>query len=345
MRYNYIDIGKGIGIMLVIIAHRCGFPGDTDIYFTTFSVQLFFILAGYVYKNKYELKEYVAARWKRVIIPYFKYNFILLLLFYILGWKREIEECILAVVGILYSTYCLYFPLSSEDNIYFFSLSNGPTWFFTAFFCSTILFFIIMQRSKKEKVLFILITVLITKLLGELPVFLPWKLDKALVGASLMLLGYEMKEQRVFDKAWFWMKGLLFLGIGIGYYFLVRINPNINIATSHYGDAQRSNVFLCIVIGCMGTYMCVEINKMIRTTWLDKLLEHAGRHTMLLLGFHLILFQLYDVYIGKYFSIGKGTYLRAYMEVFAICVVIVVMDWLMASAKKKYVGMVSRHGE
>lgn len=345
MRYNYIDIAKGIGILLVIMAHRCGFPRGTGIYFTACSVQMFFILAGYVYKNKYKFKEYVAARWKRVMIPYFKYNFILLFLFFILGWKREVKECILAVAGILYSTYCLYFPISSENNIYFFLLSNGPTWFFTAFFCSNILFFIILSRSKKEKALFLLITVLLTKLLGELPVFLPWNLDKTLVGAALMLLGYEMKEQRVFDKTWSWMKLLLFLGIGVCYCFLVRINPNINIATSHYGDAQSSNVFLCIIIGCMGTYICVEISKIMKDMWIGKLLELVGRHTLLLLGFHLFLFELYDRYIGKYILIGEGTYLRACMEVLTICTVIVMIDCFMVFMKKKYAGMVSRHAK
>ena len=52
MRLKYIDISKGIGILLIIFAHRCGFPGDLGKYLTAFSVQLFFVLGGVCIKKK-----------------------------------------------------------------------------------------------------------------------------------------------------------------------------------------------------------------------------------------------------------------------------------------------------
>lgn len=345
MRSKYIDIAKGIGIILIIIAHRCGFPIDIDVYLFAFTVQLFFVLAGYVYKDKYTFKEYVQARWKRIIIPYFQYNTILLCLFYLLGWKTEIEQGIWAVIGILYSTYCLYSPISTEDNIFFFSLYNGPTWFFTALFCSGIVFWWIAQKSNKEKLIFIGITILLTKPLGELPFFLPWSLDKVLLGASLMLIGYEVRNCKVFDMEWTWKKMIWVPGVGFVYFLLVSINPNINIATSCYGDSKKGAVLLCMVIGCLGTYLCVEVSKVIQNTLVGKVLEVVGNHTMLLLGFHLFLFAICEKYIEKYIPSLKGTYLRGYIEVILICVVIVGIDIAISVVKNKIGDRVKKHGK
>lgn len=54
-RVEYIDILKGIGIILMIMGH-IGFSGIFDFYIHAFNMPLFFFVSGYLYKTKTEKK-------------------------------------------------------------------------------------------------------------------------------------------------------------------------------------------------------------------------------------------------------------------------------------------------
>ena len=46
-RYPYIDVARGIGMVLVVAGHAMGI----SMYLTCFFMQLFFVLSGYVYRQ------------------------------------------------------------------------------------------------------------------------------------------------------------------------------------------------------------------------------------------------------------------------------------------------------
>ena len=50
-RMDYIDIAKGIGIILVILGHR-NISTDIKQFIYTFYMPLFFMLSGYLFKFK-----------------------------------------------------------------------------------------------------------------------------------------------------------------------------------------------------------------------------------------------------------------------------------------------------
>ena len=55
---NWIDLAKGIGIILVLIGHSKFLPITLKNYIYSFHMPLFFILSGYVFSNKYNFKDF-----------------------------------------------------------------------------------------------------------------------------------------------------------------------------------------------------------------------------------------------------------------------------------------------
>lgn len=329
MRLKYIDISKGIGILLIIFAHRCGFPGDLGKYLTAFSVQLFFVLGGGMHKEKESFSQYACSRFKKIIIPYFAYNLLCIFIYLSFGWITG-WRALYAALGMLYSTYCLYLPITAENNIFFYQVSNGPTWFMTAFFISNLLFWLVHKRRFEIKVLYCLIAVLLTKLFGILPICIVWNLDKAFIGSVLMLIGYQGASDKICDCkinkkiGLFIISSILFLGG-------VKVNPNINIATQQYGDSPVFPILLCILIGASGTYLCVMLSRVLEKLRLGMFLALLGRHSMILMALHLIGFRIIDnLSLTRTYVLHNYKYLEAIL----LCVVIVGIDCIVNNVKK-----------
>lgn len=72
-RYKYLDVARGIGLMLVVISHSCGLNS----YLINFYIPLFFVLSGYTYKSGRSYGENVIKKAKRLLVPYFGYSAVL----------------------------------------------------------------------------------------------------------------------------------------------------------------------------------------------------------------------------------------------------------------------------
>lgn len=81
-RNNHIDVVKGIGILLVVMGHApLGILKFADL----FHVPIFFIAAGYCYKDTYaesveEIRKYIIKKIKGLYVPYVSINIIFLCL-------------------------------------------------------------------------------------------------------------------------------------------------------------------------------------------------------------------------------------------------------------------------
>ena len=112
-RLEFIDITKGIGIFLVISSHAYG---QFMSWALPFYIPIFFITSGYCTTHPVKLR----TKFKKLIIPYFFFSFILLSL------NKSLD--VLDFIGMLYSRWCIY-PLGSDNNIYLLRSGNGPLWF------------------------------------------------------------------------------------------------------------------------------------------------------------------------------------------------------------------------
>ena len=139
-RYKYLDIARGIGLLLVIISHSCGLSS----YLINYYIPLFFVVSGYIYKPGRSYGENIGRKAKRLLIPYFGYSAVLLAFYALMG--RSMREMGESVFGVLYSRYCLYDTTTHTDNVYLFTVANGAMWYLTAFFVTSLVYHLVIDR-------------------------------------------------------------------------------------------------------------------------------------------------------------------------------------------------------
>ena len=86
-RVGYFDIAKGIGIILVVIAHIEYMPLELRQYIVTFHMPAFFLISGMLMnltneKNR-DVKPLLDHKFKRILLPYFLFSLIIPLIYYL----------------------------------------------------------------------------------------------------------------------------------------------------------------------------------------------------------------------------------------------------------------------
>ena len=148
-RYPYIDVARGIGMVLVVAGHAMGI----SMYLTCFFMQLFFVLSGYVYRQGKSYKQNMKRKTERLLVPYFLGSIVLLGIYKVLG--RTTKEMLFSGIGILYSRYCFYnMDIAAEkNNIFFLDIANGAMWYLTSLFTAGAVYYAVIDvciRSKKK---------------------------------------------------------------------------------------------------------------------------------------------------------------------------------------------------
>lgn len=67
-RIQYIDVAKGLGILLVVAGHI--FTGTIKTQIFIFHIPLFFIISGFLYKQNHDYKGYFSKKVKQLMLPY-----------------------------------------------------------------------------------------------------------------------------------------------------------------------------------------------------------------------------------------------------------------------------------
>lgn len=300
-RYKYLDIARGIGLMLVIISHSCGLSR----YLIYYYIPLFFILSGYVYKEGRSYGENISRKAKHLLVPYFGYSAMLLAFYAVTG--RRGQELLESAFGIIYSRYCLYDTTMSTDNVYLFTIANGAMWYLTAYFVTSLLYHLVIDRclsNKKFLLVCMAVFTVITMALADLPVLLPWSMDIACVATIFMIVGTLLGRNEFFENP---PNLLLAAGMFAAYMILCTVNPGLNMSIREYGQHGKISVVLFILIGLSGSILCVWVAKLIQNSFIGCVLSYIGQNTIVLLAFHILGLELFEIIAGKIIDTGALT--------------------------------------
>ena len=217
-RVLYIDLYKGIGILLMIAAH-IGFGFAFDHYVHAFHMPLFFFISGFLFKDK---KGYLISKSRSLLMPYFVYA----ISTYII-WKIIFNQPSDSLIHIL-----LY--MNSTDFI------SDALWFLTALFISNFIYWIIRSLFSNE--IFITIIIAIIAIFGNMIHVIYSKpcvfsIDAGMVGTGIMHIGYGFKhyKTRLNDR----LKRLSWKEIGVAMLLisaLVFFNNSVNMREGFYGN-------------------------------------------------------------------------------------------------------------
>lgn len=297
-RLEYVDIAKGVGIVLVVCSHSDAL--DLMWLMMGMFVPIFYFCSGYTYSYKGTLKECMKKRFRKLFVPYLFFNILMFCAF----MHFSIRE----VFGVLYSRYCLY-PLDVSPNIKFLTSGNYPMWFLTSMIVSYLFFYLIIYFDK-IKYWLILGYSIITIVLTKCPILLPWSVDTAFLTALFMYLGMVVRNKNCIT-AKPWQVGLIVLA----YIGLQIIGGDINLSVRLYG----TSVIIYFVLGCFGSFSVLWGSKYLEGTLVGKVLSILGLHSLTIFCVQMIfIVWAKEMYQNFFSQMSIGFFLGIFEILFAL---------------------------
>lgn len=272
-RDKSIDIAKGIAILLVVVGHSHCVTGLAHQIIYSFHMPLFFIFAGWFYKER-GILDSIKKDFRRLIVPYLVFGGICAVKFSVTSamrhdWQNIVDQ----FLGLMWAT------TNRDDNLIWGDMpSTGIIWFLPAlFWCKNIYNFISIKFTKRL-LAFPIIAILsvIAICLDHYVINIP---SGILPGCGAMIyftLGHILKNYQI--KYWQWL-------IGGGIWIYCILYSELVIGNSRYGALPLD------VIGAFFATMSVyRISQCINNNsqQLSSLLSWCGMNSMIIYCMHYI---------------------------------------------------------
>lgn len=131
-QWKWVDIAKGIGIILVFLGHF-NIPDTLRAEIYTFHMPLFFFLSGVVFNGDKPINRFLGDEAKRMIVPYYCWAF-----FYFVLFKLLVQTVRGQSVNIGKDVYT-YLTMGRKDTI----------WFLSALLCVQVMAYIYICDGSK----------------------------------------------------------------------------------------------------------------------------------------------------------------------------------------------------
>ena len=192
-RIDFVDLTKGVCIILVVIAHVGGAfeQLDTNSMLSCFRMPLYFFISGVFFKSYEGLFGFILRKINKLIIPFLFFYLSAFLMKYIV-WKIAPGVFQLPV-----SWNELLVVFHGHDLIKF----NPPIWFLLALFNCNILFYLIHFLREKHLPVMFAVTILIGCAgfyLGKLQIELPLYIDVSMTALPFYVAGFWIRRYNFF---------------------------------------------------------------------------------------------------------------------------------------------------
>lgn len=271
-RIEWVDIAKGLGIILVVLGHTSS-PEILIKFIFAFHMPLFFFLSGYLHiKNKYpNFKKLVSSKSRSLLIPYMYFSIILYSFWLIAGRHLSGDENTPVwkpFIGIFYS-------IGEKDWM----VHASPLWFLSCLFMTECIFYILTKYSVKFIVIFTICLSLVGYFYSLLiPIRLPWSLDVALTGVVFYSVGFLFRQYFVIRLGKFLLPILL-----LSTFIISQLNESIDLNTLKF-----NNYFYFYMAAFTGILSIIIIAQIISNS---KTLSFLGRNSIMILALHLLTFS------------------------------------------------------
>ena len=338
VKYDYLDAARGLALLLVMISHAHGLSSFLIFYY----IQVFFIISGYLYRpGVRSYGETIKKKAKRLLLPYFGYSALLWCFYATL--RRDIPALKQSLFGIFYSRFCLYKTTETTENVYLLDIANGAMWYLTAFFVTSLLFYLIAEKCLSDFRLTLLVSVILlalTMLLNELPVLLPWSIDIAGIAAVFMLIGAWLRKLQFFEKKSPWWLVAVNLLLYVG---LVIFNGRLNMSIREYGRFDSLSVPFFLIVSVTGSVLCIWVCKWTQQWKISRFFRYIGTHTIELLCLHMLGLELFERVAVRVVDVASLTGVAEWLYV-AIRVAVAVSAALLAGAVIRQVKSIWQKG-
>lgn len=302
-RIEWVDVAKGIGILLVIAGHSFQLSWSAPIY--AFHMPLFFFLSGLFVRSAYDLSFYSYAKKvaKRLLVPWGVMLLISLFVCLIVpAWRTQ-----LTVGGLIRDLY------SANTNTF----QNSSLWFLPCLF-----FALLMVRGAKtiaessiilKDVFLALISVSLLFILPQMKAFplpggrVPFKIDTAML-AFVFIASAAWWREGVTALIRRFSRPAVFFPLSLLVIFLAWCNGWSNMNSLDFGKHK----ILYFPIAFLGVFMVSFISDFIarnnQLAWLKDFLTFYGKNSLLIFGFQSLFLRMYILSSNKIFGLNMRLY-------------------------------------
>jgi fucose 4-O-acetylase-like acetyltransferase len=297
---KWIDILKGIGIILVVIFHFSDI-NLLDLWVLSFCMPLFFFASGYLYKKK-PIVENFTHKFRTIVVPYICFGLITSAWSIIndIYFHREFSVTGY-LIGLLKANY--------SGIIY-----NRELWFLPSLFVTINLYNIFMNLFGKKLTYIIVLIFMLARLLGWMPMIGIWEIGSAIYYIFFYMAGNFFAENISIDKfreSEQWKKLLLVLASLI-----------ITVVMAYYGMSDKAMKYITSIIGILG---CISFSLIIEAR--SRVLVMVGQSSLCILCIHIPIGEVLDKVLVRFtpmtFDTGKtqlGWVSIRFVIVIGICV-------------------------
>ncbi len=271
-RIIWVDIAKGIGILLVLIGHISQNQYISSFIYC-FHMPLFFIISGYLYSDK---QHYVKKKIKSILIPYLFFAIISFLYWYLIERNLRGQE-----INPLNAFSNIWLARGGDANYIF----NVALWFLPCLLTVELIFHFFIKKIKNIKILSIIM--FLFSIIGYLYaqfdfIRLPFGIDIAFIAIGFYFLGYlwRQKGEDYFKKMkWNTIKCVItacicFLIVTI----LSQLTTSLNMNNLQYPFYP-----LMYISATIGTFMVYLIAILLKE---NRILQYLGTNTLIIMGIH-----------------------------------------------------------
>lgn len=275
-RIGYIDMAKGLAIILVIVGHSSFVPHMAKIMLYIFHIPLFFFLSGFTLNiRKYEtFSGYFLNKLKGLVVPFFLLNiFVFLFQLFVMYPDQVLSFNILHFIKQLL--------ISDRLHIYF------QLWFLNVLFLAHVFSYFILKRGwNLGQWMIIILSLFVLVYLGqkiyEKEYYLIWNIDLVPVAMIFILLGVWTKNnlhrlEKYFSVYFLPVVGVLTVVVGGMNY---RLSGN-QIVDLYY--QQIGNHFLFYIAAISGIWSVLIFFKTLPES---SIMKSIGQKTLIYYGVH-----------------------------------------------------------
>jgi len=269
-RIEFIDLAKGVCILLVVMGHS-GFPLDIPGW-SIVRMPLYFMLSGLFFKDYGGWWQFIIKKTNKILIPFLFFYLLGNVCFYLIKYFKP-ELLITDARGI----WDLF------DNRQFF---NGPIWFLLALYWCNVFFCGITLHVKNEAAQFVVVCLLgiVGWFLGYKGWFVPLFIDVALTAMPFFTMGYFLKKTSIlypnrYDK----YNWLLFAGFW-AISFLIEKTAHFRLSL-HYNAIEGWATYLLSFTSVLSVlFICKAIKHV-------PFITYMGRYSIIMLCVHHMIYR------------------------------------------------------
>ncbi len=273
-RFEFIDLAKGICIILITIGH-CGVKYPDILFLVT--MPLFFVVSGLFYKSTDSFYSFIINKLNKIIIPF--------AFFYLLGYLAFYGIKIMAP-SLLITKAEGIFDIYSNKQFF-----NGPIWFLLALFWCNIYFYIIESvLPKKETNYFFTSAFIVTIIglggwyIGNICFHLPFFLDVGMTSLPFFYLGTLLKNTTILKQDKHYSYNLLFILISLLICILVPILLPYRISL-HYNIIEGYSTYILAISSVTALLLICKIIKH------GSIISYFGKYSLIVLGLHHLYYR------------------------------------------------------